>query len=364
MESAAAFETALAAQRAAIAREAKESDTLLLVDFMVKDSVNRVQQFSTTKRQRLVTHLQQQWATQAEAARQQLAREAALQESVARVMATDAILAGAAIGPFLTTMGTQITEATLSFTGRSRSARRRKRRELTAMEAIGLRVPGPNAHLDRVKVKGSAAGQRLGLTAQTDPVAVPQAAAPPPDTTPLISSPSTLQGGAKAGARPGLTARTEPAKAPPSGTLPITYMPDTENISDEEMPERPITPPRPIPVLKTRSVHFAHIIPSHLPSSPQPGPSRVIPSYHPPSARLSMPTQTVTAARGRYRSRSLDQQSGSKRAATPSPQRRVVERPEPIPEEDDEEVLILGVTPADTGFLGPIQTNKPRKRRR
>jgi hypothetical protein len=49
MESAAALETALAAQRATIAREAKESDTLLLVDFMVKDSVNRVQQFSTTK---------------------------------------------------------------------------------------------------------------------------------------------------------------------------------------------------------------------------------------------------------------------------------------------------------------------------
>jgi hypothetical protein len=40
-----------------------------------------------------------------------------------------------------------------------------------------------------------------------------------------------------------------------------------------------------------------------------------------------------------------------------------VERPEPIPEED-EEVLILSITPADTGFLGPIQTNKPRKRRR
>jgi hypothetical protein len=49
MESATAFETALAAQRAAIAKEARESDTLLLVDFMVKDSVNRVQQFSTTK---------------------------------------------------------------------------------------------------------------------------------------------------------------------------------------------------------------------------------------------------------------------------------------------------------------------------
>ncbi len=42
MEPAAALQTALAAQRAAIAREAKESDTLLLVDFMVKDSVNRV----------------------------------------------------------------------------------------------------------------------------------------------------------------------------------------------------------------------------------------------------------------------------------------------------------------------------------
>jgi hypothetical protein len=72
-----------------------------------------------------------------------------------------------------------------------------------------------------------------------------------------------------------------------------------------------------------------------------------------------MPTQTVTAARGRYRSRSLDRQSGSKRAATPSPKRRVVERPE-----DDEEVLILGVTPDDTGFLGPILGDKPRKRRR
>jgi hypothetical protein len=148
--------------------------------------------------------------------------------------------------------------------------------------------------------------------------------------------------------------------------LPIIYMPDTENISDEEMPERPTTPPGPIPVLETRSLHFAHTIPSYQPSSPQPGPSRVIPPYHPPSARLSMPTQVVTAARGRYRtrSRSLDRQSGSKRAATPSPQRRVVERPEPIPEEDDEEVLILSVTPADTGFLGPILTNKPHKRRR
>jgi hypothetical protein len=136
-------------------------------------------------------------------------------------------------------------------------------------------------------------------------------------------------------------------------------MPDTEDISDEEMPKRLNTPPRPIPVIETRSVHFTHTIPSYQPSSPQPGPSRVI-----PSARLSMPMQTVTAARGRYRSRSTDRQPGSKRAATPSPQRRVVERPEPIPEEDDEEVLILGVTPDDTGFLGPILANKPRKRRR
>jgi hypothetical protein len=138
-------------------------------------------------------------------------------------------------------------------------------------------------------------------------------------------------------------------------------MPETEDVSDEEMPERPITPPRPIPVIETRSVHFAHTIPSYQPSSPQPGPSRVI-----PSARLSLPTQTVTAARGRYRSRSrsTDRQQGSKRAATPSPQRRVVERPEPIPEEDDEEVLILGVTPDDTGFLGPSLADKPRKRRR
>ncbi len=127
------------------------------------------------------------------------------------------------------------------------------------------------------------------------------------------------------------------------------------------MPERLITPSRPIPIIETRSVHFTHTIPSYQPSSPQPGPSRVI-----PSARLSMPTQTVTAARGRYRSRSrsLDRQPGGKRAATPSPQRRVAERREPIPEEDDEEVLILNVSPADTGFLGPILTKKPHKRRR
>jgi hypothetical protein len=225
------------------------------------------------------------------------------------------------------------------------------------MEAIGLRVPGPNAQLDRVKVKDSAAGQRLGLTAQTEPVAGPQAAVPPSNTAPLITPPPA-QGGAEVGARPGLTARTEPAKAPPSGKLPISYMPETEDVSDEEMPERPATPPRPIPVIETRSVHFAHTIPSYQPSSPQPGPSRVI-----PSTRLSLPTQTLTAARGRYRSRSCDRQQGSKRAATPSPQRRVVERPEPIPEEDDEEVLILNVTPADTGFLGPILTKKPKRRR-
>jgi hypothetical protein len=309
---------------------------------------------AAAKRQRLVTHLQLQWATQAEAARQQLAREAALQESVARVLATDAIPAGAAIGPFLTTMGTQITDATVSFTGRSRSARRRKRRELTAMEAIGLRVPGPHAQPNRVKAKGSATGQRLGLTAQTEPVAVPQVAAKSHVTAPLFTAPSA-QGGAEVGSRLGLTAQTEPAKAPPSGKLPISYLPETEDISDDEMPERPATPPRSIPVIETRSVHFAHTIPFYQPSSPQPGPSR-----------LSLPTQTVTAARGRYRSRSRssDRQPGSKRAATPSPQRQVVERPEPILEEEDEEVLILGVTPDDTGFLGPILADKPRKRRR
>jgi hypothetical protein len=105
---------------------------------------------AVTKHQRLVTHLQQQWATQAEAARQQLARGTALQESVARVMATDAIPAGAAIGPFLTTMGTQITESTLSFTGRSRSARRRKRRELTAMEARTPNSIGSPARVPRL----------------------------------------------------------------------------------------------------------------------------------------------------------------------------------------------------------------------
>jgi hypothetical protein len=42
----------------------------------------------------------------------------------------------------------------------------------------------------------------------------------------------------------------------------------------------------------------------------------------------------------------------------------VVERPNPIPEDDeDDEVLIIGVTPADTSFLGPIQTKPAHQRR-
>ncbi len=326
----------------------------------------RLDEQAITKRQRLVTHLQLQWATQAEAARQQLARETALQESVARVMATNAIPAGAAIGPFLTTMGTQITDSTLSFTGRS--ARRRKRRELTAMEAIGLRVPGPNSQLNRVIGKGSAVGQRPGLTTCTDPAAVPQAAASSPSNLPLTSPPSTLEGVAEVGQRPGFTARTDPAGAPPQPALPVIYMPDTESISDEDIADRPITPPQPIPVLETRSIHFIHTLPPHHhePSSPQPGPSRAVQPYNLSPHRLSMPTQVVCAARGRYRarSRSVERHHRSKRVATPSPQRRVVERPDPIPEEDDEEVLIIGVTPADTGFLGPIRTKPAPKRRR
>ena len=49
MESRTALEKALAAQRASITRAALESDTVLLTDFMVKDTVNRVRDFSTTK---------------------------------------------------------------------------------------------------------------------------------------------------------------------------------------------------------------------------------------------------------------------------------------------------------------------------
>jgi hypothetical protein len=49
MESRTALEKALAAQRASITRAALESDTVLLTDFMVKDTVNRVRDFSTIK---------------------------------------------------------------------------------------------------------------------------------------------------------------------------------------------------------------------------------------------------------------------------------------------------------------------------
>jgi hypothetical protein len=71
------------------------------------------------------------------------------------------------------------------------------------------------------------------------------------------------------------------------------------------------------------------------------------------------------AARGRARSRSSDRSTIQKREITPSPPRVVIEKPAPIPEDDeDEEVLIINVTPADTGFLGPILTNPTPKRRK
>jgi hypothetical protein len=73
----------------------------------------------------------------------------------------------------------------------------------------------------------------------------------------------------------------------------------------------------------------------------------------------------IGAARGRARSRSSDRSIAQKRDYAPSPPRVVIEKPAPIPEDDeDEEILIIGVTPADTGFLGPIQTNPTPKRRK
>ena len=224
-------------------------------------------------------------------------------------MTDSSLPAGAALGPFLTTVGAQITGNTITLTGRSRSARRRKRRELTAMESIGLRVPGPNSQLNRVTGGEPAAGQR-----------------------------------------PGLTTRTDPVKAPPA-----IYMPATESISEDELPS---TPPRHIPVIETRSINYI------TPSSPQPGPSRIIQTYTPSPPRRRFPSQMIGSARGRPRSRppSFERNPAAKRAATPSPPRRVAERPEPVPEEEAEEILILGVTPDDTGFLGPILTKKPKRR--
>jgi hypothetical protein len=116
-------------------------------------------------------------------------------------MADSSLLAGAALGPFLTTVGAQITGNTITLTSRSRSARRHKRRELTAMESIGLRVPGPNSQLNRVTGGEPAAGQRPCLKTRTDPAAGPQAAA-----TSLPHTITSASGqGAETGQRPGLT---------------------------------------------------------------------------------------------------------------------------------------------------------------
>ncbi len=132
-------------------------------------------------------------------------------------------------------------------------------------------------------------------------------------------------------------------------------MPATESISEDELPS---TPPRPIPVIETRSINYIN------PSSPQPGPSRTIQTYTPSPPRRRFPSQVIGAARGRPRSRppSFERNPAAKRAATPSPPRRIEERPDPVLEEDEEEVLVLNVTPADTGFLGPILTKKPKRR--
>jgi hypothetical protein len=318
-----------------------------------KDPFN-LDERATAKRQRMVDHLQLQWSTQAEAARQQIAREAIYQES-ARLLTASELPAGAALGPFLTTVGAQITGSTLSLTGRSRSARRRKRRELTALEAIGLRVPGPNA---QIPGKGPSAGKRPGLTARTDPTEGPKAVTAPYTATSL----ATTSGGVEVGKRLGLTARTNPTETPPAKLLSY-YTPDTEPISDDDNGGRIATPPRPIPVIESRSVHFITSTPITRHHSPQPGTSR--------DSRISTPPrqqgirQMMGAARGRARSRSSDRSTIRKRELTPSPPRVVIEKPVPIPEDDeDEEVLIINVTPADTGFLGPIQTNPTPKRRK
>ncbi len=167
---------------------------------------------------------------------------------------------------------------------------------------------------------------------------------------PHTATSATSGQGAETGQRPGLTTRTDPVKAPPA-----IYMPATESISEDEVPS---TPPRPIPVIETRSINYIN------PSSPQPGPSCTIQTYTPSPPRRRFPPQMIGAARGRPRSRppSFERNPAAKRAATPSPPRRVAERPEPVPEEDEEEILILGVTPDDTGFLGPILTKKPKRR--
>jgi hypothetical protein len=320
-----------------------------------KDPYN-LDERATAKRQSMVDHLQLQWSTQAEAARQQIAQEAIYQES-ARLLTASELPAGAALGPFLTTVGAQITGSTLSLTGRSRSARRRKRRELSALEAIGLRVPGPNAQLPG---KGPSAEKRPGLTARTDPTEGPTTAAAPHST----ASSTTTSGGVEVGKRPGLTTRTDPAKAPPVEPR-VHYIPDTEPISEEDVRGRVATSPRPrpIPVIESRTVHFVSSIPIARRHSPQPGTSREARDFTPP--RQQGICQMIGAARGRARSRSGDRSTARKREPTPSPPRMVVEKPAPIPEDDEEEeVLIIGVTPADTGFLGPIQTRPTHKRRK
>jgi FtsZ-interacting cell division protein ZipA len=182
-----------------------------------------------------------------------------------------------------------------------------------------------------------------------------------PTELPHTMASATSGQGAETGQRPGLTTRTDPVKAPPA-----IYMPATENVSEDELPS---TPPQPIPVLETHFINYVNTTPPHQhnPSSPQPGPSRIIQPYTPSPPRRRFPSQMIGAARGRPRSRppSFERNPAAKRVATPSPPRRVAERPELVPEEDEEEILILNVTPADTGFLGPILTKKPvRKRRR
>ncbi len=333
-----------------------------------------LEKWAANKMQRMVTYVKLQWLTQAEAARQQLAREAILQES-ARLLSTKDLPAVTAIGPLLTTIGHQITGSTISPTGRSRSARRRKRRELTALEAAGLRTPGPNAQSGKVFGKEVATGKRPGQQARTDPVAAPSTASTSSATPALGETPVRKQSC--------LQAPTNPAEIPLASVSPLAlYLPGTEAISEDDSTllvktERPDTPlhQQPIPVIESHSVHYVSAIPIHTPRSilSSPSSSHTDPSLgvrfatpSPPPTSQKELCDNISTAHGcaHSYSHSREPQPTPKREVSPLPPREVAEWEEPR-DESENKVITIGITTSEpTGLQAPILTKPVFKRRK
>jgi hypothetical protein len=291
-------------------------------------------ELAAAKKARMVAHIQRQWDTQEIAARQRVDKQIMLEQKMQQITGTT-ITPGPALAPVLFTLGADLETSALTLTGRGRSARRRRKKQYAALEAAGLRTP---------KIQ-------------------PQ---PQPG--------SSKVGGVTAELRPDLTVRTEPVRIPPPPVATLPYMPETEDISDEEAPlvmdmDKGDSSDEP-EIIEERIVGFVFKA-QELPDI-EPGPSILIPPTATPRAdptrrvrfRDDQPPvlhHTIGTARGRSR-RPTHTSPAPKGPASPAH----TSQNNP-PETDEGDVLIMEVSPAKRRVFDDSESapaDPPSKRRK